>query len=446
MDNITRIQLRQDETSNWESANPILDLGEPAIEYYDGSKDWPLEIGDIVGIKVGDGRTPWKELKYQTGDYATIKNQVDENTENIATNSGNIETLQNDVSTLETTVGDNNSGIVKDIGDLQSSVSQNAGNISNNSRDIGLLGTAVSTEKERAEGAERELSGKITDEILARDSADTLLQNSINTINSKIPEEASSSNKLADKQYVDDSISNLSANYLSSNAQGDPFATHNQLINASIFYCGGEEITPQKNDYCTVLADETMPVYPQVDQAIYTTFDSVDDYVDYYVDNNNAKVLVDDSNKNSLGIVPGTTIPYTKENPSTNYTYQNNQWVFSKIINDNSFTTQQMSAINSGATANKIEQIETNRQNIETLNTSKQAALTTDYTLNINAQHEISLTGALPYITTEPDSANANGIIIVVLDHEPTTRYNGYWYIITEAVNNQEEVEENQEL
>ena len=101
MDNITQIRLRQDTTTNWNSTNPILALGEPAIEIYDGSTNLPLSIGDIVGIKVGDGEHTWRELKYQTGDYASLKNQVDTNTDNIAINSGNIETLQKGIGLVQ---------------------------------------------------------------------------------------------------------------------------------------------------------------------------------------------------------------------------------------------------------------------------------------------------------------------------------------------------------
>lgn len=39
----------------------------------------------------------------------------------------------------------------------------------------------------------------------------------------------------------------------------------------------------------------------------------------------------------------------------------------------------------------------------------------------------------LPYTTTEPQSANTSGVKIVVLDHEPISRYSGYLYIITVA-------------
>jgi len=40
---------------------------------------------------------------------------------------------------------------------------------------------------------------------------------------------------------------------------------------------------------------------------------------------------------------------------------------------------------------------------------------------------------SLPYITEEPTADNLEGLIIVVLDHEPNTKYEGYLYIITES-------------
>ncbi len=46
---------------------------------------------------------------------------------------------------------------------------------------------------------------------------------------------------------------------------------------------------------------------------------------------------------------------------------------------------------------------------------------------------------ALPYLTEEPSSDNADGLILVVLDHEPSIKYDGYLYIITEADSSEEE-------
>ena len=45
----------------------------------------------------------------------------------------------------------------------------------------------------------------------------------------------------------------------------------------------------------------------------------------------------------------------------------------------------------------------------------------------------LAYTDSLPYLTTAPSAANADGLKIVVLDEEPATYYDGYYYIITEA-------------
>lgn len=60
----------------------------------------------------------------------------------------------------------------------------------------------------------------------------------INTINSKIPSEASTSNQLADKAYVGDSINSVTAFYITKNAAGDQFATYAELAAATTFYSG----------------------------------------------------------------------------------------------------------------------------------------------------------------------------------------------------------------
>ena len=52
---------------------------------------------------------------------------------------------------------------------------------------------------------------------------------------------------------------------------------------------------------------------------------------------------------------------------------------------------------------------------------------------------EVVASNALPYITEEPSEDNADGLILVVIDHEPTVKYDGYLYIITEADSSEEE-------
>jgi len=47
-----RIQYRRDTAANWTSANPVLALGEPAVETDTGKQ------------KIGDGTTAWSALTY----------------------------------------------------------------------------------------------------------------------------------------------------------------------------------------------------------------------------------------------------------------------------------------------------------------------------------------------------------------------------------------------
>ena len=53
--------------------------------------------------------------------------------------------------------------------------------------------------------------------------------------------------------------------------------------------------------------------------------------------------------------------------------------------------------------------------------------------LGIDGSGAVGYKKDLPYLDTAPSANNANGIILVVLDEEPATYYNGYYYIITEA-------------
>lgn len=83
-------------------------------------------------------------------------------------------------------------------------------------------------------------------------------------INAKIPSTASAQNQLADKAFVNSSINNMAAFYItytqgSATEMGQAFPTQASLLNATIFYSGTQVRVPTQNDYATVLADETQP-------------------------------------------------------------------------------------------------------------------------------------------------------------------------------------------
>lgn len=145
----------------------------------------------------------------------------------------------------------------------------------------------------------------------------TTNQNDITTINSKIPAQASSTNKLADKDFVNSSISTETANYISNN--GEPFTSVEQLE----AYTG----TVTDNDYAFVTG---------TDSAGNT-------YYDRY-----------------KASVHGQTVTWAKE-------YR---------LNNSSFTSEQWASINSGITTSLTDQITTNKNNIASLTTGKQDKLT----------------------------------------------------------------------
>ena len=120
------------------------------------------------------------------------------------------------------------------------------------------------------------------------------------TINWKIPSAATSSNQLADKNYVNDSINSITAYYITKNAQGDQFATYAELSSATTFYSGWVVRVPTRNDYCIVQADEN------------------------------------------------------HDNATTRYIYQNNQWEYQYTVNETALTTAQLNALNSWITAAKV--------------------------------------------------------------------------------------------
>ena len=148
------------------------------------------------------------------------------------------------------------------------------------------LNTAISTEKLAREQA-------ISQEITDRTNADDALRTKITNIETLIPQEASATNKLADKTYVSDSIQQLAAFYITSNTAGDAFATKAALL-AGPYYFQGTERQITLNDYAIVIKDET------------------------------------------------------KNNASSRYMYDGKQWDFQYIVNDTPFTQEQLDAINSG--------------------------------------------------------------------------------------------------
>ena len=139
-------------------------------------------------------------------------------------------------------------------------------------------------------------------------SAITGLQEELDGINAKIPAQASATNQLADKDFVNSSIENVAAYYITKDAAGNPFATKAELDAATVFYSGGQIRVPTRNDYTVVLHDESKE------------------------------------------------IEETGEQPTTRYLYDNG-WNYQYIVNNSGLTADQWKAVNSGATAEIIESV-----------------------------------------------------------------------------------------
>lgn len=126
----------------------------------------------------------------------------------------------------------------------------------------------------------------------------------VEAIEDKIPAQASSTNQLADKDFVNSSINALAAFYITSNAAGDAFATKAGLL-AGPYYNGGVVRVPTKNDYAIVLADES------------------------------------------------------KANATTRYSFDGSVWAYQYKVNDTPLTAAQLAALNSGITAAGVALIPT---------------------------------------------------------------------------------------
>jgi len=145
----------------------------------------------------------------------------------------------------------------------------------------------------------------ITD--VASATALTGLSQQITAINNKIPSEASSSNNLADKGWVNDQINAMAAYYITKNADGDAFATYAELSTLTTVYSGGSVRVPTRNDYAIVLADEN--------------HDNATTRYSYQFDGD---------------------------------TYNPDYWQYQYTVNESPFTQDQLDAINSGITENKV--------------------------------------------------------------------------------------------
>lgn len=164
------------------------------------------------------------------------------------------------------------------------------------------------------------VSTDLTNEIDRAKGVESGLDTRVTTIEGKIPEAATSTNQLADKDFVNSSIANMAAHYITSDASGSSnFASVTALL-VGPYYYGGQEHQPEKNDYAVVEADENH-------------IDSI------------------------TGEKPTTRYICTSTGTPVNWSYQ-------YTVNKSTFTSDQWKAINSKATLENIAQIAVNTNDI----------------------------------------------------------------------------------
>ena len=188
----------------------------------------------------------------------------------------------------------------------------------------------------------------------------------IDSINDKIPAQASSSNQLADKAFVNSSINSIAAYFITKNANGDSFATKAELTAATTFYSGGVERVPTRNDYCIVIKDET------------------------------------------------------HDNATTRYIYNNN-WEYQYTINETPLTAEQLAALNSGITSDLVtefngKQTALNQTQMNAVNSGITADLVSTFNNKQNALNSSQLAAVNSGITQS---------LVSTFNQKTTTKVNG---------------------
>lgn len=106
------------------------------------------------------------------------------------------------------------------------------------------------------------INKRLDDDNILRNQQHTDLQSSITSnteaiadINKKIPNEATPTNQLADKAYVDNAVSQNSARFLTSTEAGDEQWASIDVLRAGPWYYDGKQTTPENNDYAIYLKE-----------------------------------------------------------------------------------------------------------------------------------------------------------------------------------------------
>lgn len=181
-----------------------------------------------------------------------------------------------------------------------------------------------------------------------------------------IPNQASSSNQLADKSFVNSSISTATATFrgtynLITDLSLTASATHAQIAAAIATKLTSLSIIPDNNDYCFIQ-------------------------------------------------IPTADATPTQITSIERYKFDGTNWEYEYTLNNSGFTASQWAAINSGVTDTLVTQISTNTSDITSLNSNKVDKTTTIATIDL--QDNITKAELLTALNVE-DGAQVNNIATI---------------------------------
>lgn len=166
--------------------------------------------------------------------------------------------------------------------EINQKIQQNTEAIQKNTEAIQQNTDGLAEEIRRAKGVEGELTSlttssksslvdAINSEVEARQQADSGLTNRVGSIEGKIPAQASATNQLADKEFVNSSIAAQAARFITPSADRTTLWSSFTALEEGPWYYEGEEIEQcENNDYATYLVPATEEGAPaQQWRAIY---------------------------------------------------------------------------------------------------------------------------------------------------------------------------------
>ena len=237
----------------------------------------------------------------------------------------------------------------------------------------------------------------------------------ISTIEGKIPAQASSSNQLADKNFVNSSISTNTANFIGTfSSIADLESYSGTVTNNDYAFVVNRVVTDNGSDWANTT---DLNAY---DKTLLTNFDyawvvngNKFDLYRFNIVNQTWELRAQDIHKDTSllntaynrykATVSGSTVT----------------WDYEYTLNNSSFTAAQWAAINSGITDTAVTQIGTNTTNIGTLTTDKQPkTLVTPITVDGASQTTVeSALGAINTLAASKQAAITGGASTITSDN-----------------------------